>query len=213
MDPHDPYETYGKPARSKFEAYLMEVAVADENLGRIRKAIDQLGLKRRTALIIGSDHGEAFGEHRLYTHGKAFYDVMVHVPMMIELPNAEPRTVKDFVSLMDLAPTVLDLFGIPTPGSWMAESLTPFLTGGRGDPNRLILMEEFSQSAMLFPDGLKVMKRRGALELYDVLRDPKEDHNLWDERGDEGPKRLELLEAYVRTHARKRAGREASHEG
>jgi arylsulfatase A-like enzyme len=205
LDPHDPYETYGKPAASQFEAYLMEVSVADENIGRIRRAISELGLKARTALIIGSDHGEGFGEHRIYTHGKSFYDVMVRVPLMLEVPGVEPRTVDDFVALMDLAPTVLDFFRVPTPGSWMAESLTPFLAGRRSDPTRMVLMEKPKHKAMLFSDGLKVMKRRGVYELYDVLRDPDENHNLWEELGEEGPRRLGLLDAYVRAHAKRRA--------
>jgi hypothetical protein len=201
MDPHDPYETYGERVKSEFEAYLLEVSRADAALGRIRDAIAELGLKERTALIVSADHGEGFGEHRLFTHGKALYDVMVRVPMLIELPGAAPRTVNDFVSLMDLGPTVLDLFGVPTPGSWMAESLAPFLAGKRGDPTRMILMEKPSHAALLFSDGLKVMKRRGAYELYDVRRDPEENDNLWEQRGDEGPRRLALLEAYLRVHS------------
>jgi membrane-anchored protein YejM (alkaline phosphatase superfamily) len=205
MEPHDPYDTHGRLAASKFDAYLIEVSVADEKVGKIRRAISELGLARRTALIIGSDHGEGFGEHRIFTHGKAFYDVLVRVPLMIEVPGVAPRTVNDFVPLMDVAPTVLDLLRVPTPGHFMAETLTPYLLGRRGNPHRLVLMESPTQRAMLFPDGLKVMERRGALELYDVLRDPDEKDDLWSELGDEGPRRLALLRAYVQTHASRRA--------
>jgi len=173
------------------------VSVADENVGRIRRAITELGLERRTALIIGADHGEAFGEHRIFTHGKAFYDVLVRVPLLVEIPGVTPRTVDDFVALMDVGPTVLDLFGVPTPGYFMAETLTPYLLGRRGDPNRIILMEKPTQRAMLFPDGLKVMERRGACELYDVRRDPDEKDDLWARLGDESQRRLALPDAYV----------------
>lgn len=202
LEPHDPYDTYGKPAKSKFDAYLIEVSVADENVGRIRRAVAELGLKRRTVFVIGADHGEGFGEHRIHTHGKALYDVLVHVPLMIEAPGVAPRTVDDFVMLMDIGPTVLDIFGVPTPGEWVSETLTPFLRGRRGDPSRVLLMEKYSHKAMLFPDGLKVMKRRSAYELYDVLRDPEEKENLWDARSEEGKRRLGLLEAYVEAHSR-----------
>ena len=102
---------------------------------------------------------------------------------------------------MDVGPTVLDLFGVPTPGHFMAETLTPYLVGKRGDPNRIILMEKASQRAMLFPDGLKVLDRRGAYELYDVRRDPHEKDDLWERLGDESQRRLALLQAYVRAHA------------
>jgi hypothetical protein len=201
MDPHDPYETHGRPVKSKFDAYLVDVSVADESVGRIRRAIAELGLGQRTALIISADHGEGFGEHRIFTHGKSFYDVLVRVPLMVELPGVAPRTVDDFVALMDVGPTVLDLFGVPTPGHFMAETLTPYFVGKRGDPNRVILMEKPTERAMLFPDGLKVMDRRGAYELYDVRRDPDEKDDLWERLGDESQRRLALLHAYVRAHA------------
>lgn len=202
MDPHASYETYGKEAKSQFDAYLMEVSVADEELGRMRRAVGELGLAHRTIWMISADHGEGFGEHRIYTHGAALYDVLVHVPMMVQIPGVAPRTAKEFVSLMDFAPTVLDIFGVPTPGLWTAESLIPFLAGGRGDPTRVLLMERRSHKAMLFPDGLKVMKRGNAHELYDVIRDPEENDNLWEQMGEESARRLALLQAYVQTHAR-----------
>lgn len=210
LDPHAPYMTYGKPAKTQFDAYLIDVSVADENVGRIRRAIEELGLKHRTAFIVSADHGEGFGEHRIFTHGKALYDILVHVPLMIELPGVRPRTVNDFVAVMDLAPTVLDLFGVPTPGSWTAESLTPFLAGGQGDPTRVILMEKNVHKAMLFPDGLKVMKRRGAYEIYDVRRDPGEIDNLWEKLGEESERRLALLNTYVDSHAKNRTDEEDS---
>ncbi|HEY8947165.1 MAG TPA: sulfatase, partial [Polyangiaceae bacterium] len=200
LEPHAPYETYGKPAKSKFDAYLIEISVVDEMIGRIRRAIKSLGLKKRTALIISADHGEGFGEHRIYTHGKALYDILVHVPLLVELPGLKPRTIEDFVLVMDVAPTVLDLFGLPTPGNWMAQSLTPLLAGSGGSESRPLLMELSAHRAMLFPDGLKVMKRRGTYEIYDVRRDPEELHNLWDELGDESKRRLGLLDAYVHAH-------------
>jgi hypothetical protein len=55
---------------------------------------------------------------------------------------------------------------------------------------------------MLFPDGLKVMKRASALEIYDVLRDPQENNDLWEKLGAEGRRRLALLETYINAHAK-----------
>lgn len=200
MEPHHPYKTYGKKVDSRFEAYLIEVSVVDRVIGRLRQAIVELGLQDRTALMVSADHGEGFGEHRIYTHGKGLYDVLVHVPLMIQLPSVRPRTVNDFVLVMDVAPTVLDLFGVATPGSWTAESLTPFLTGGRGDPSRVLLMEIFSQKALLFSDGIKAIKSRNSFQIYNVLKDPAESDNLWAEFGEEGERRIGLLEAYLHAH-------------
>ena len=154
----------------------------------------------RTALIVGSDHGEGFGEHGVFHHNKTLYEVMVHVPLMVEMPGVKPRVVDQFVSLMDVAPTILDLFHVPTPGNWMADSLLPFLEGGRIDPNRVIFMDKQNESALLFPDGLKVIRRGGVEELYDVRKDATEADNLWDSMGDEARRRMGLMQAYTDVH-------------
>jgi arylsulfatase A-like enzyme len=181
----------------------MEVALADAQLGRLRRALHELGLANRTALIVGSDHGEGFGEHRVFYHNKTLYEVMVHVPLMFEIPGVKPREVDDFVSLMDVGPTVLALFGAPTPGYFMGESLVPYLSGGRADTNRLILMEKREERAMVFPDGLKVMRRGPSQEIYDIRRDPTEADNLWDSLGTKAAERLALMDAYVEVHSGK----------
>lgn len=197
IDPHAPYYRRGAKVDSEHDAYLVEVALSDRHVGRLRKAIRELGLADRTALIIGSDHGEGFGEHGVFHHNKTLYEVMVHVPLMIEIPGVKPRVVDDFVSLMDMGPTIFDLFHVPTPGWWMADSLVPVLKGGRMDPNRVILMEKPKEKAMLFPDGLKVISRGSAEEIYDVLKDPDEQDNLWDSLGEESRRRMGLLRAYI----------------
>lgn len=203
IDPHAPYYTYGKHAATKHDAYLMEVSLSDANLGRLRRAIVELGLKERTALIIGSDHGEGFGEHGIFHHNKTLYEVMVHVPLMLEIPGVKPRVVDQFVSLMDIGPTVLDLFGIPTPGHWVSESLLPFLIGGRTEPTRPFLMEKAGrEKAMLFPDGLKLLVRGGTEEMYDIRKDPEETDNLRDAHSAEAERRVMLLKTYLEVHSR-----------
>jgi choline-sulfatase len=201
LDPHAPYHRRGAQVDSEYEAYLVEVSLSDKHLGRLRKAVQELGLSDRTALIVSSDHGEGFGEHGVFHHNKTLYEVMVHVPLMIEIPGVKPRVVDDFVSLMDAGPTILDLFQVPTPGYWMADSLVPFITGGRVDPNRVLFMEKSKERAMLFPDGLKVISRGVAEELYDVRKDPAERENLWDSMGDEARRRMGLMQAYSDLHS------------
>lgn len=201
IDPHAPYTPRIKPVDSQYEAYLQEVTLADREFGRLRRAVKELGLADRTVWIVGSDHGEGFGEHGIFHHNKTLYDIMVHVPLMIQVPGIAPREVHDFVSLMDVGPTVLDLFGVPTPGYWMSESLVPYLVRGRSNPNRLIVMEKPREKAMLFPDGLKVFARRGTEEIYDIRKDPTESENLWDSLGDEAPRRAALMRAYLDVHS------------
>jgi hypothetical protein len=206
IDPHEPYRTYGKQVGSKREAYDLEVKLADKSLGRLRRAVDELGLGPRTAFIVTSDHGEGFGENGVWYHNKTVYDIMVHVPLMIEIPGIAPRTIDDYVSVMDVGPTILDLFGVATPGFWMAESLVPQLLGEPAPKGRPIAMETRFEHGLLFPDGLKAIQRwrQGTELIYDVRNDPLERKNIRDELGEEGDRRIALLLKYFRVHAGRR---------
>ena len=208
IDPHAPYRKRGKKAKTPYDAYLNEVSLSDRELGRLRKAIRELGLAERTALIVSSDHGEGFGEHGIYHHNKALYEVLVHVPLMIELPGIAPRTSEEHVSLMDVGPTVLQLFGLPVPGAWMGESLVPMLAGNAEKTQRPIFMERPRERAMLFHDGIKVMVRDAdnLEEIYDLKRDPDELDNLRDELGPEGDRRVALVRAYAKAHGARFVG-------
>ena len=205
MDPHLPYNAHGKPADSPREAYMQEVANVDRHIGRLRAAIRELGLAKRTMLVFSADHGEAFGEHGQRAHNRPLYDVQVHVPLLVEYPGVKPRNVDDFVSTLDIGPTVLDALRVPTPGYWMAESLVPLLTGEHVERHRPIFMERALTRVLLFPDGKKVMLRnkdRDA-EIYDVRADPAEKEDLRESLGDEGDRLHSLARAYALAHAQR----------
>jgi arylsulfatase A-like enzyme len=203
LDPHGPYVRHGKRANSPRKAYWSEVTHADRHLGRLRAAIRELGLADRTMLVVSSDHGEAFGEHGLYRHNKPLYEVMVHVPMLVEYPGVTPLVTDRHVSLMDLGPTILDVFGVPTPGYWMGESLVPLLAGESSPSRRPIAMGRPREDALLFADGMKVILRRGGSwseEIYDLRRDPDEEDNLRDSLGRKGDRLVALAKKYTDVH-------------
>jgi hypothetical protein len=203
IDPHAPYYKRDKEKRNTpYEAYLGEVSFADRHLGRLMEAIDELHLRERTVLIVSSDHGEGFGEHGIFFHNKSLYEVMVHVPLLVQLPDRKPRTVHAHVSMMDIGPTALDLLGVPTPGYFMAESLVPLLVGEKPPADRPILMQKPTESALLFPDGVKVLLRTKPVseEIYDLSTDPDEENDLRETLGAEGDRRIALTRAYVDAH-------------
>lgn len=91
--------------------------------------------------------------------------------------------VNDLVSLVDLGPTILDTFGLPTPGHFMGQSLVPYLEGREPSLTRPIIAETRLMRVLVTPDRLKLIvdtrsKRR---ELYDLNVDPLELHNLADD--------------------------------
>jgi hypothetical protein len=207
MDAHFPYDRAGN-AGSAFDRYLRELRLVDDQLGRLRAAIDERGLASRTTVIVTADHGEAFGEHGTHQHGVTLYDELVHVPLIIASPGAPAGAIEQPVSLIDLGPTVLDLFGQPTPGSYMGQSLVPFLRGQRPTLTRPIIAESRLKQSLLFPDRVKVIRdqRRGTEEAYDLVRDPLELRNLCESSGDALDARFGALELFFRAHQLRRRG-------
>jgi len=105
------------------------------------------------------------------------------VPLIIAHPALEPRIVTALVSLIDMAPTLLDIFNITAPAEYMGTSLLPALQGGpihRAEPIFLDSQKRFV--GMVFDDGTKlVMHESGTIALYDLQRDPQEKDNLIDQ--------------------------------
>lgn len=207
MDAHYPYDRGRKDGTPK-ERFVSELAIVDQQIGRLRREIDRLGLAGRTTLIVTADHGEAFGEHDTTQHGTTLYEELLRVPLLVYTPTAKARRVDTPVSLIDLGPTILDLFGAPTPGTYMGQSLVPFLRGESPRLSRPILAEGRLKRALYFPDGLKVItdERRGTVELYDLKRDPEELRNLATEGSTETEPRVGAIDAFFLAHTLKKSG-------
>ena len=207
LDSHDPFHAGGRRGK-KFSRYLKALKVIDGYLGEVRAAIGRLGLGERTLLFLMSDHGEAFGEHESYFHGSSLYDELVRVPLLAQGPGVVPREVGVPVSLVDLGPTVLDWFGVPTPASFMGESLVPFLLGGSRTFSRPIVAETRLKQSMLFEDGRKVIRdlRRQTLELYDLGADPGELSNLSDDIDPDQEEHVLLLRSFFQIHTYRENG-------
>lgn len=210
-DAHAPYDLGGKTG-TDFERYVREVALVDAQIGRIRSALTELHLEDRAALIISADHGEAFGEHGTHYHATTVYDELLRVPLLMRVPGVRPRVVEDPVSLLDVSATVLDLMGTSTPGTFMGQSLVPYLRGASPTLTRPLAFESSrGLRAMIFPDRRKVIhdKRKGTFQLYDLSADPGETTDLADLGGAEADARLEILSAFFFVHELRLDGYEA----
>jgi len=199
MDSHGPYDAAGESG-TMFERYLREVGLVDRQLGLLVDTVDTLGLSARTIFIVSSDHGEAFGEHNSTEHGTTLYREQVQIPLIVRGPSINPREVDDWVSLLDLGPTIIDLMGRPTPASFFGQSLVPYL---RGEPEvelrrPVALQTAQGQTAMYFVDELKIVedRSRGLVELYELATDPGELNNLYDPSSAAHRARLDELRAF-----------------
>ena len=137
FDPHAPYEP-PEPFKSRHasDPYDGEIAYADSALG---KALDQLrasGLYENALIAVAADHGEAFGEHGERSHGVFLYDETIHVPLLFKMPERRFAGIRvdDRAGLVDVAPTILEVLGIPAPKATQGESLMALMRpteGGR----------------------------------------------------------------------------------
>jgi hypothetical protein len=175
------------PSEAAYEdavRYVGEVAYTDAVLAKLFAALDELGLAERTIVLVTSDHGEAFGEHRVTGHGNGLYEEEVRVPMIWRAPGLvrAGRRVTGLAGLVDVTPTVLDLLGLPIAPWMQGKSLAAPLTSDAAGPllsRRVLPMQSF------FADGVrghlwKVMSMRGGDRFHDLRGDAEERRPLRD---------------------------------
>jgi hypothetical protein len=206
-EPHAPYRL--GPRGDDFHHYLYAITVADAQIGRVLQFLEE-HLDNRWVLIVSSDHGEAFGDHETFEHAKTVYEELLHVPLLVRSPAFAARKVATRVGLVDLGPTVLDLFRQEVPASFHGVSLVPCLEGKPFSPTRPLLAEARLSVSLTQQDGFKVImdRRRKIIETYDLVTDPKETRNLWDEEPGRSRRALASLRAFLAVHALRDGGYE-----
>lgn len=176
FDPHSPYhfrKAFSRPARigkvppsalpsdeeTRFRvaSYDSEVAYTDHYVGRLLEALDELKLEKSTVVVLLSDHGESLGEHGYIGHGRHLYENIVRIPLIFRWPGVVQagKTVASDVSLLDVAPTILELAAgsvqelpIPMGGRSLATSL---YEGGAPPEERVIRHITFGGKKGFFP--------------------------------------------------------------
>jgi arylsulfatase A-like enzyme len=149
-------------------------------------------------IIVTSDHGEEFGEHGMTRHGFEVWDTLVHVPLMILHPAGKPRRIDALRSAIDLAPTILDAFGIAAPSSFEGKSLLPEVLGGPSDERDVVVdlpatSDNGRRRALLRgTEKLICFDTDSYCKLYDLATDPLEKSPQT-----KGPEYLAMKERYV----------------
>ena len=184
--PHEGFD-FGRKARDLYDS---EVAFVDQQIGRLLEFMNQTpGIAGRTAVIVTSDHGESFGDNGMWRHGYEVWEALVRVPLVVHVPGLEPRRVAARRSAIDLAPTLLELFGLPAPAGEDAlsgRSLVPDLVAP--DPTRVEQRPIFIDMSAgpynedrqaLIVDEYKIIIATGRLiGIYDLKADPGETNDL-----------------------------------
>jgi len=169
--------------------YDADIAYADEQTGRMLADLARLGLRQRTLMIVTADHGEEFMEHGGMAHGRILYQQVLHVPLIMAFPGNRWRgtVVPGLVRLLDVAPTVLAVAGVPVPQGMRGRSLLGALQEKWVEQPAVAEWAEMT-GPWHCAKALKLMVREGnrkfirnsdgRWETYDVGADPAEQHNL-----------------------------------
>lgn len=210
---HHPYHAPGPPTRPQpfgtareIDHYRNDLFLGDKALAQLIDGLAQRGRLNRTAVVVSGDHGEAFFQHPgNFGHTLALHEENLHVPLLLvvpgktDTPTFSPRRVPDPVSLLDVAPTLADLVGLPVEPPVDAYAGQSLLRPRSTDhvPRALIehtlLQLALRQGPWKFIDEPET--NRG--QLYDLSADPSETRNLVEQH----PARVAAYRAHLRAWA------------
>ena len=177
---HHPYDTPMPgpfPDTREIDRFRNALHYSDAAIGRLVAGLKERGLARNTLLVIVGDHGQAFGQHTgNYGHTFFLYDENVRIPLLFVPPKLERAIrVQRVASVLDVAPTILDLLGRPPSGSFLGRSLL--------NPQRALALffTDYSLAILGLRDGrwkYLYELESGRSKLFDLQIDPGETVNL-----------------------------------
>ncbi len=159
--------------------YKGEVRYADEQIGRLLAALDDLGLLANTLFVVTSDHGEGFGEHDVWFHGDSLYAHDIQVPLLFAGPGVPARGRVDALARqIDVLPTILELLHLPPAPEIDGRSLVPLLRGEDDGRDRVSFAQIGDDTLLAVVTGdlwkLILDYRKWEVELYYLPDDPQE---------------------------------------
>jgi arylsulfatase A-like enzyme len=170
--------------------YYALVSHVDDQVGRILRTLEELGLRERTLVVFTSDHGENLGDHA--TTGKCnAHDSAARVPLIVSWPGriGAGQASSAIVEAVDIAPTLLDFAGVQTPPWFQGRSLRALCEGKVGEhrtdayiSRKIPFGEHICYKALRTREHLLIESTDPSTsELYDLQRDPHQLVNVIDE--------------------------------
>ena len=163
------------------------VTLIDDQIGRILKKLEELGKLDETLIIYAADHGSALGAFGMWDKGFGMYEHFWRVPMVFSHPSLTPGSNEAFVSLLDLAPTFVDVAGAEQPPRFEGHSLMPLLRGETdGVRPKEMVFEHFGHQFPVWQRMVRTERYKYVYnpsdidEFYDLDEDPWEMRNLAD---------------------------------
>jgi choline-sulfatase len=184
-DLHTPYDLPADPRLRRGETgYEAELAYVDGVLGDFLAFLEHHGLLKKSLIVFVSDHGEGLSEHGESTHGFFIYQSTLRVPLIIHWPGDGKHPMNERfdepASLLDVAPTILDVLGLPMSTEMRGRSLIREKGEEAIYSESLYAQKHFGCAALraLRAGSYKYIDAPNP-ELYDLSHDPNESRNLY----------------------------------
>jgi arylsulfatase A-like enzyme len=182
--------------------YDGEITYLDSRIAQVLGWLHEFQLLDRTMVIVTADHGENVGDHQLMAHKYCLYDTLVHVPLIIRYPQGTiaPGQVTHQVQTLDLLPTVLAMLGDTSSElvsslqghDLLSSSRHEFTIAEQARPDLSTFHRRFpGMDISRYDRALKMIRTErykfiwasdSKHELYDILLDPDETHNIVNQR-------------------------------
>lgn len=176
----------------KIKNYFRCLEGVDDNVGRLLDLLDSLRLDQNTLVVFSSDNGFFLGEHNSGDK-RAAYEESIRTPLLARFPGVLPKgaTIDDIVLNIDIAPTFLSVANIEAPKTFQGKSWLPLAKGDKDNWRKSFFYEYFFETKFNLPTieavrtgTAKLIKYPGQedwSELYDLKKDPLEQHNLYND--------------------------------
>ncbi|MFD0713898.1 sulfatase [Paenibacillus sp. GCM10027626] len=187
------------------------VAYMDACIRRIFTTLSELGIEEETLVVITADHGETLNEHECYYDHHGLYETNLVIPLVLRFPGKIPagKRMKDYTQMKDLMPTILELLEIESGIAFDGSSLVPYIHGAERDKEPEFYITECTwmrKHGWRTPEWKLIVALepdfhfKPEIELYNLVKDPQELHNV----ADEEPEVAALLRGRLEAHVKKR---------
>jgi len=182
--------------REQRDAYDAAIAYLDSEFDRLLQELDRRGALARTIVVLTSDHGESFGDHRLIGHGNSLYRQVLQVPLMLLAPGRAPAglRISEPVSLRSLPATLMNLTGSDS-AVFPGVSLTRLWGEGGGVNQDSPVLSALTPAPRMPPTDTRrnkdgelrslvvggfhyILNPNGSEEIFDLIADPLEERNV-----------------------------------
>ncbi|MGQ9628823.1 MAG: sulfatase family protein [bacterium] len=187
------------------------VAYMDACIANIFATMEALGIEGETLVVIDSDHGETHYDHDCYFDHHGLYECTLRVPLVFRYPGRVPagKRIPDYCQLKDVMPTILELMGIETDIEFNGRSLVPLMEGKPRTPEPEFYITECTwmrKHGWRTPEWKLIhalepdFHFKPEVELYNLIVDPEESHNL----AEEEPEVVAMLEGRMQAFIKMR---------